>query len=98
MITSIPLVPPPSPDSCDKAWHPPPSHPVAKVPSGQAEGQGWLYSTPSHSSHLAGDKPITRKISNAIVHLVVIDHLLQRLEGGDVEVGGRVDDVHLDEK
>ena len=51
---------------------------------------------PSYShTYLAGDKPIARKISIAIVLLIVVDHLRHGLEGGDVGVGGRVNDVDL---
>ena len=51
---------------------------------------------PSYShTYLAGHKPIARKISIAIVLLIVVDHLRHGLEGGDVGVGGRVNDVDL---
>ena len=53
-----------------------------------------FYPTYSHT-YLARDNPIERKISIAVVLLIVIDHLWHRLEGGDVKVGGWGNDVVL---
>ena len=79
------------------AWHPPASLPTAMGPSGPATGQSKLgvIAKTTGINHLTWYKTIARKITIAVVLLVVIDHLHHRLEGGDVQVRCWVNYIYL---